>query len=117
MDKDQNYYYMGYQHGISDQCNKLTNLVSNIMAIANHPCKKVYPAKYLEGYAKGYEETKGKSWYIISISDLKITGYYADGTWVEDKASATKYPTRAALELAIKRIPTWRSGKCGMRLE
>lgn len=114
MDK---FYYMGYEHGINDQCNKRTNLVINIEAIPNHPCKRVYPAKYLDGYSSGYEEAKDKSWYIVAVSGSKISSYYAEGAWVEDKELATKYNTRADLELVIKRLPGYRAGKCGMKFE
>lgn len=109
------FYYMGYEHGINDQCNKRTNLAANINSMPNH--KSVYPAKYLEGYAEGYKEAKDKYWYIVAIANSKISSYYVEGSWVEDKEQATKYTTRAALELVIKRIPGYRAGKCGMRFE
>jgi len=117
MTNDEKFYYMGYEHGVNDQCNKRTNLVSNINAIPNHPCKKVYPTKYLDGYSKGYEEAKGKVWYIVTVSGSKISSYYAEGSWVEDKEQATKYNTRADLELVIKRLPGYRASKCGMKFE
>ena len=117
MDNDKKFYYMGVEHGINDQCNKRTNLVDNINSMPNHPCKSVYPAKYLEGYAEGYEEAKGKYWYIVMIADSKVNSYYAEGSWVECKDQATKYTTRAGLELVIKRLPGYRAGKCGMRFE
>lgn len=115
MNNDTKFYYMGYEHGINDQCNKRASLVVNINSMPN-PCKSVYPAKYLEGYAGGYEEAKDKFWYIVTVTDSKANSYYAEGSWVEDKEQATKYTTRAALELAIKRLPGFRAGKCGMRL-
>jgi hypothetical protein len=117
MKADEKFFYMGVQHGISDQCNKYSNMVTNIMAIKNHPCTRVYPAKYLEGYTKGYEDTKGKSWYIVTVANTKIKSYYADGQWLDTKDNATKFPTRAALELVMKKIPSQRGGKCGMTLE
>lgn len=109
------FYYMGYEHGINDQCNKRTNLVANINSMPNH--KSVYPSKYLEGYTEGYEGAKDKFWYIVTVVDSKANSYYAEGSWVEDKEQATKYTTRADLELAIKRLPGYRAGKCGMKFE
>lgn len=117
MDNDTKFYYMGIQHGISDQCNKYTSMVDNINLIPNHPCKRVYPAKYLEGYSVGYADAKDKSWYIVNVAGGKISTYYAEGEWVSDKTLATKFPTRAALEKVIKKVPNFRSGKCGMSLE
>jgi hypothetical protein len=117
MDNDKKLYYMGYEHGINDQCNKRTNLVANIDSMPNHPYKRVYPAKYLEGYGEGYESAKDKFWYIVAVENSKINSYYAEGSWVEDKGQATKYATRAELEIAIKRLPGFRAGKCGMKFE
>jgi hypothetical protein len=117
MNNDTKFYYMGYEHGINDQCNKRTNLVANINSMPNHPCKRVYPPKYLEGYAAAYEEAKDKFWYIVAVANSKINSYYAEGSWVGDKEQATKYTTRAALELVIKRLPGYRAGKCGMKFE
>ena len=117
MDNDTKFFYMGVQHGISDQCNKYSNMVANIMAMPNQPGTKIYPAKYLEGYSKGYEDTKGKSWYIVRIVGGKIALYYGNGDWTETKDSATKFQTRVELEKAMRKIPNQRSVKCGMTLE
>ncbi len=117
MDRDKKLYYMGYEHGISDQCNKKTNLSDNINAIENHPCKKVYPPEYLVGYRAGYEEAKGKHWYITKFNGGRVVAYYNDGQWVDGKDQAKKYNTRAELEAVVKRIPQFKQGSCGMRFE
>ena len=89
MGREDAFYQMGYQNGVEDHDNKL-------------PMDVVIPEKYgslyIDGYKKGYEDAKSRSWYIVCVAeDYKTIKSYMNGTdtgWGK-KDIATKFATRA----------------------